>query len=405
MWGMKLDGRHGRAAREHGAVAVIVSVIVGMGVVMGTLALSVDIGQIMSERRQLQNGADAASMALAQLCANADVSCSTANANAAVKPLANANANDQLTTVSNICASGVAGISATCEAGDAADLGKCQPVPGTLPSGTPYVEVKTQTQTSSGSTVLTPFAKALTNSAGTTVVSCARAAWGPGSPSQITVSSLTMSECDWASQVGYPSTTNYPPPPSGTWPGYSNTDARPDWPTTENTIYSKGNDTTCETSSAGGTAPGGFAWLDGLVSSCTGVVTDSAWIHGDTGADGCDTAMFDPLRGTVIYIPVFDCRMASNPGREPVAGDDCSAGSGSNTWYHISGFAAFYVSGWRLTKGDQVSVRPPNALCGTSSSQRCLSGWFLKNLLTAGEIMTPTTTNPNYGITIVKPAG
>ena len=194
-------------------------------------------------------------------------------------------------------------------------------------------------------------------------------------------------------------------PPSGLWPGYSNADSRPDWPATENTIYSKGNDTTCETSSPGGTAPGGFAWLTGLLGSCTGTVTDSDWIQGDTGADGCEDSMFRSLVGTVIYVPVFDCVMKTNPGRQPLPADDCNAGVGSNSWYHISGFAAFYLSGYRLTKGSYNSIRPPNALCGSGPSNRCLSGWFLKDLIPAGEIITPSPTNPNYGLTVVQPAG
>ena len=96
---------------------------------------------------------------------------------------------------------------------------------------------------------------------------------------------------------------------------------------------------------------------------------------------------------------------ARNLGREPISTDNCSAGSGNNTYYHISGFAAFYLSGWRLTKGNQVSVRPPNVLCGSSNSQRCLSGWFLRDLIPSGDFVPSTPTNPNYGITIVKPAG
>jgi Flp pilus assembly protein TadG len=393
-----------RRNREKGAVATIVTVLLAGGVMMGMLALSVDIGSIMNERRQLQNGADAASMALAQMCAVNDPNCSDANAATAVKPLANANAKDQLSSISSICASGVPTITTTCEAGGA-ELSKCPPVPGSLPAGTPYVEVKTRTETTSGNTVLTPFARMLTGSSGTTVTSCARAAWGPGGPNSAAVLPLTMSECDWANQVGYPGATNYPAPPDGAWPGYSNTDSRPDWPASEDTVWSKGNDTTCDTSSPGGTAPGGFAWLDGMLGSCSATVTDSTWIHGDTGADGCPDALFRALLGTVIYVPVFDCEMASNPGRDPVATDDCNSGRGNNTYYHITGFAAFYLSGWRLTHGTQNSIRPPNALCGSGNSDRCLSGWFLKDLIPAGQFIPPTSGNPNYGLTVVNPAG
>ncbi|WP_207555813.1 pilus assembly protein TadG-related protein [Intrasporangium flavum] len=401
-----------RRRHDAGAVAVIVSVVVAFGVLMGSLAISVDVGSLMSERRQLQNGADAAALALAQLCGVNDQSCKYSTspvdttAATAVQPLAGLNAQDGKSTVSSVCAANISTITTTCETPDAASMTKCTPKPSWLSGAIPYVEVKTTTlNVGGGNTVLTPFAKVLTNSSGSTVTACSRAAYGPGQPTQITVLSLSISECDWSSQVGWPGATNYPVGPSGAWPGYSDTDTRPRWPSSEDAVFAKGNDTTCDTSSPGGTAPGGFAWLDGITGPCSGVIADNAWVHGDTGANGCSTAQFDPLQGTIVYIPVFDCMMNSDPGRAPIAGDNCNSGSGNNTYYHISGFAAFYLSGWRLTNGSKNSVRPPNGLCGTSNSQRCLSGWFLKDLIPAGDIIPPTPTDPNYGITVVKPAG
>lgn len=413
--------------RDRGATAVVAALVLTF-IALPSLALSVDIGNIMFERRQLQNGTDATSMSLAQTCADSAAACNASTTQASLNTLASANALDnteQLNTTKGTngqCARPPAGVTytnmPTCASATATaaqkgaalvNLGLCPPVSDYFTTGAGkdlgYVETYVRTKSNAADNTLLPSVFAETLAGGTQVGACARAAWGPGGPSSVSVVPLAMSECDWARQVGYPGATNYPPAPSGTWPGYSNTDVRPDWPTSENTIYSKGNDTTCDTSSPGGTAPGGFAWLDGMVSSCSGVVTDSTWIHGDTGADGCDTANFNPLRGTVIYVPVFDCKAASNLNREPIATDDCTAGSGSNTWYHISGFAAFYLSGWRLTKGSQVSIRPPNALCGSSASQRCLSGWFLKDLIPTGSFIPPTPTNPNYGLTVVKPAG
>lgn len=68
-----------RRRRERGGVAVIVAVLLAGGVLIGMLALSVDVGQIMYERRQLQNGADATSLALAQRCAANEADCDPTN--------------------------------------------------------------------------------------------------------------------------------------------------------------------------------------------------------------------------------------------------------------------------------------------------------------------------------------
>ncbi len=69
------------------------------GVLLGCAALTVDVGQLYSERRQLQNGADAAALALAKVCASGGT-CSYAGADAAalganrISNLNNVNAKD-----------------------------------------------------------------------------------------------------------------------------------------------------------------------------------------------------------------------------------------------------------------------------------------------------------------------
>ncbi len=70
-----------RRRRDRGAVALIVTVLFAGGVLMGVAALTVDVGQLYSERRQLQNGADAAALSLAKVCATGGT-CSYAGANA-----------------------------------------------------------------------------------------------------------------------------------------------------------------------------------------------------------------------------------------------------------------------------------------------------------------------------------
>ena len=80
--------------RDRGAAGVIVALM--MLVLIGVGAMAVDVGQIYEERAQLQNGADAAALAVANSCAKA--SCNTSLAAA----LANANANDGASTVKSV---------------------------------------------------------------------------------------------------------------------------------------------------------------------------------------------------------------------------------------------------------------------------------------------------------------
>ena len=67
--------------RDRGAAALIVTILFSSGVLIGCAALTVDVGQLYSERRQLQNGADAAALSLAKVCATGGT-CSYAGANA-----------------------------------------------------------------------------------------------------------------------------------------------------------------------------------------------------------------------------------------------------------------------------------------------------------------------------------
>jgi hypothetical protein len=89
-------GHHG----ERGGISVIVALL--MVVLLGFAAIAVDVGMLYSEKAQLQNGADAAALLVAQKCARseADPNCS------AISPLAasvvNGNALDGQTNVKSI---------------------------------------------------------------------------------------------------------------------------------------------------------------------------------------------------------------------------------------------------------------------------------------------------------------
>ncbi|MHA7220284.1 pilus assembly protein TadG-related protein [Arthrobacter sp. MDT1-48-3] len=79
-------------ADERGAVAVIVALL--MVVLLGFAALVVDIGMLYAEKAELQNGADAAALGVAQHCAAG--ACGTINTTAS--SLASGNARDDFAT-------------------------------------------------------------------------------------------------------------------------------------------------------------------------------------------------------------------------------------------------------------------------------------------------------------------
>ncbi|RDV09733.1 pilus assembly protein TadG [Arthrobacter sp. RT-1] len=89
-----------QATNERGAVSVIVAIL--LVTLLGFVAIAVDVGVIYSERAQLQSGADASAIALAQKCARdaTDSECSTTSTLAT--SLANQNALDGMSKVHGI---------------------------------------------------------------------------------------------------------------------------------------------------------------------------------------------------------------------------------------------------------------------------------------------------------------
>lgn len=89
-----------KQTKERGAITVIVALL--MVVLLGSVAIAVDVGVIYSERAQLQSGADAAAIGMAQKCARdaSDPLCSTTSTLAS--SLANQNALDGMSKVHSI---------------------------------------------------------------------------------------------------------------------------------------------------------------------------------------------------------------------------------------------------------------------------------------------------------------
>jgi len=96
-----------RLRRDDGAVAVITALL--MVALLGFAAVSVDVGANYAERRQLQNGADAAALAVAQ-----ESSCRTsATPTTTAQTLVQANVNDGLATGSAVIDQAVGKVTAT----------------------------------------------------------------------------------------------------------------------------------------------------------------------------------------------------------------------------------------------------------------------------------------------------
>ena len=341
--------------RDRGAVLVITAfLIVAM---LGAAALVIDIGRGYVEKRRLQNGADAAALAVAQECAR------------------NATCGAPMTMADTYAdANGSTDIDVTEVCGNGTGLSKCS---GSAPSGTTgasgWVRVTTENDVTF---ILAPIMKAAT---GSTIDADAVAAWGPlGSATTIR---FIISECEFQ-QMGGSISGNVVP--SGV-----------------SYIYSKkGNDKTdknvdpqCTSSSSGGTISGNFAWLDASSNDpCKAFITAGNTVGGDPGNNpeidkNTCAAVFDAMKaGEEFVIPVFN--RVDNPGQPAV--------------YTVAGFVGYRFTGWKLSGNTWPSgFDCPDPYTGGpgGGDLRCFRGQFTR-LMEAGGFG-----GVNYGVTAIKMVG
>jgi Flp pilus assembly protein TadG len=375
-----LRSPHLRRRAERGGAAMIVAVLLGGGVLIGVSALAIDVGNMMFERRQLQNGADAGARALAKICSEDLTQCDVSNTTtmAQVRSINSSNASDGTAALDN----GVPGVSTgvcgrvpgaanlpACPASalnnTATEWTQCAALPDDWASGTaPYVQVYTITATATSTGVLDSFLGSVDSSP----TACAR--YGFGLPKGATTFPLTISECEFDEAVdlnGVPGA------------GYG----------VETAIALKykinPTSTACDPDAipSGGDYYGGFGWLanlDCLVSSKV-----PGWSDGNTGVGGQNDCVQD-LEERVYLLPIYTCISDSNSATLPPKGtDSCVPGSpgGTNTWYWLRGYEAFQLTGWWLTSTGGWEGNPSadaKQQCNEESKDnKCITGFFIKD--------------------------
>jgi Flp pilus assembly protein TadG len=345
---------------DEGAVMIWVALMIV--VLLGVGALVIDVGALLVERRQLQNGADAAALAVAQDCAEG--SCGTGGGAGIAKQYADLNAGDDVSAIGSGTPCGVGpGLS-----------GCAEPAPSGASDATGWVRVNTSTETPDGgnqvSFLLAPLISALT---GKTVTAGAVAAWG--APKTVATLPFTYSICEFYG----------PGQPVG------------QVPTEPVTIYSKAESgkpnvaEDCERSPSGGVVEGGFGWLSGVSSGgCTVEITvGGAYAGSDPGnnfplKDPCD----ELIQGQEVIIPLFIE----------------VEGTGANAVYTIDGFVGFVVENYHFPGNSFPSKSwkcdtPPD-FTGGAASLTCFQGHFTQ-MYTEGEFGGST----NYGVSVIKMVG
>ncbi len=252
---MAIAARRTRPRDERGVTAVLVGLLVV--VLVGFGALAVDVGNLWVARKQLQNGADAAALAIAQACATNLSSPACASGNATATDYAKQNK---------------LGADASHTSGVVVSITRANP-------GSVSVRT-TSTEPSFLAGVL-----GITSSA---VGATATAAWGGGSPSSLTTLPLIIGDC-------YLRRTTGGRPPSGTLVTFKLINS------------AKGKDSTCGSDQPENPA-GGFGWLVVSNGSCELSTVVDEDVPSQTGkpAKCGDAGEMLGGPGSILELPLFD---------------------------------------------------------------------------------------------------
>lgn len=242
-----------RQDRERGATAAVVAIF--MVVMVGCAAFAVDAGTLWSDRKEVQNGADAGVMAVARLCATQGT-CTTAEAKAIADKYALGN-----------------------HSGDSAAT-----VTLNLSQSRARVEVASTRQ---------HWFAGVWGKNNSVVRAAAEAQW-MSNISKAKTLPIAFGKCEWEAQVELL------------------TGGGMDFPETEVTIkLPKKNDyvpAKCGKRPNTNDTPGGFGWLN-APTGCSVTTNVGWWVGVDPGASepgSCGNADFEALQNRTILIPIYD---------------------------------------------------------------------------------------------------
>ena len=310
-----------RLSQESGIAAVFVGVT--LIAILGMFALVLDMGRIYQERRELQSGADAAVLAVAEDCGLGVLPCDDPTAANTSQIYADRNASDTAAGVYDV----------------------------DLDIGAQTIEVVTSTvQASNGSTILQPLAAQVVGFTGFEVAARAKAAWG--APKSVVALPLIISDCEY---------DKYLPllerPDGGVWP--------PGTPEAMLTFHAANDTDDCNNHpghdvDGDGKLPGGFGWLD-TDGGCEFEIQTDTWVSASPGSPpshGCSASFFhDNVYQNYVKIPYFK-------------DVDGVQGHGATGEYFIVDFGVLYVTGYNF--GGQFKEPAGSPPCG--GPIRCITG-------------------------------
>ena len=319
---------------DSGVSMVLVAVL--MTALMVVAAFTIDLGDARAKKRQLRTGADAAVLAIAEDCGWDPAGCTSANAASTASAYATANDEDGSAGVRDLVLD---------TAAQTVSLSTYAIDPGTGEEGVPAKLAR------------------LIGIDHIAVDADAAAEWGwAGSLATIP---LVLELCAFENAgMGVEITLVF----------FDGSGGGP------------GEEEECGGGVAGQDAPGAFGWLD-TDGECSALSDYLNWSDANPGQGAgrppsdCDPDWLrEHLADQDIPVPLYDE----------------VRGTGNNVDYHIVGFGAFHVTGYRF--GNAAGFRwPASYSCPDGAGQVCMRGYFTTDTVHQG-----TPGGPNNGVLVVR---
>lgn len=380
---------------DSGAVAVLVA---GLTVfLLFFAAIAIDLSALYAERRELQNGSDAGSLAIAASCAK--TACPTpAQARIDAVAFADANANDGASGVQTVCSNEPTlydGVNVTLCDFSATNPDLHAKLTALDTAGVRYVAVTDMTERQDGSSVMPPIVSGVFGNTGKAITATSIAAWGSSSSGGGSSIPLIISACEWEiwTQEGKSYATPEPP--------YAGVDVMPWSFQTEIKTHDPLGSTPEACRTGGGfnsQLPGGFGWLvtaGKTLENCYATSDPDGTVDSKQGVLPCADLVLEEalVSGVPVRIPIFT---------DPPAGKEYTITG--DAWFFITGY---YVSGMGklgrhllLDKALKELPDPPPAnvpACIATPNEDCVTGFFLEG--DASDSAIPTA--PSFGGTTV----
>ncbi|GAA1650295.1 pilus assembly protein TadG-related protein [Georgenia ruanii] len=338
-----------RLKRERGAVAVMVAILAIP--LIAAAALGVDIAALAAERQQLQNGADAGALAIAQVCAKASVAAPGGCVAAGVAP------------TPTVGADKIAQDYALSNSNDKEALAAVVRPPASLTLSPTAGEVTVE-NTGIREHWLAPVIGIDASNIRTT----ATAVWG--ATNKGTSLPLTISLCEITKLIAAGDPTFSFNSATGNYESKS-----PSGNKVPIRLPHPSNPDECKPNGAPQYVPGGFAWIvSDSPGACSATTQIGELVGSDTGNNvKCDAAYLKSLvdSGKVITIPIFDNM----------------TGSGANAKYRVYGYVGFKLTGFGFA-GNSAYQYNNNPFCSGSGNDQCIVGIF-SNVVVKDGTLTP----------------